>query len=288
MKLNFDKERFLTHKDRDNISEKSLRGTQPVYIFYAKENEKTGVYDVLHFDWSMSSGVREVSRESAESDIQRYNPEWVIKHELSATVMNETTHLITGYYDLLRNEWCQLNSRKIDGVTAENIFEEMVACKIESYKIFFDDKDLFLKNIEIGCEEPYLTFLDRKDLAERMDMLEYINLVINWFETEKEAVTANTNKENSMIVAPLQLTLNYLKEKNVPEKDGEGRSNFWNLMGLLRVRDVFQNGIYDKKEKKCYDESQYNLINRDDLKTRESDFIEMPLFSQRFLNIYKK
>ncbi len=288
MKFNFDKERFLEYKDRDDISEKSLRGTQPVYIFYAKENEETGVYDVLHFDWSMSSGVREVSKESAEDDIQRYNPEWVIKHELSATVMNETTHLITGYYDLLRNEWCQLGSRKIDGVTAESIFEEMISCKVESYKIFFDDKDLFLKNIEIGCEEPYLTFLDRKDLAERMDMLEYINLVINWFETDEEAVVANTDKESNIIVAPLQLTMNYLKEKNVPEKDVEGRSNFLNLMGLLRVRDVFQSGIYDKKEKKFYDESHFNLINKDDYETRPSDFIEMPMFSKRFLNIYNK
>ena len=49
MNFQFDKEKYLTHKGREDLTSNKLTGTYPLYIFLLDEKQ-----NVLHFDWNMT------------------------------------------------------------------------------------------------------------------------------------------------------------------------------------------------------------------------------------------
>lgn len=51
MQLYFDENKYFKHKGNPDLSEKSIKGCFPIYLFLVKENEDTGFFDVLYFDW---------------------------------------------------------------------------------------------------------------------------------------------------------------------------------------------------------------------------------------------
>lgn len=285
--FDFDKNRFLSHKGYDNLTADNLKGSQPVFIFYLKENENTEQFDVLHFDWSMTSSVREQEIEDVKSEIERYNPAWVFKFELSKEQINSTTHLMTGYYDLLRDKWVELERKKVQDLTTNDVFDIMVNAKVESNKLFFNDKELYLKNLEISSNNSIMPFLGHKDLEKRLCLKEIMDIVINWYQEEKEEVESNTDKETGTVMIPLSRLIDHFNKKGVPQFDNAGKVNIHNLFGVMRAHDMFQFGIYDTVNKKCYDEASFHLV-KEELSTRKKDFIEVSLLNERFLNVFGK
>lgn len=288
MKFEFNKDRFLAHKGYDNLTAEKLNGTHPVYIFYAKENMETGVYDVLHFDWSMSSNVSIRTLKDVESDIARYNPEWVFKNELSKETISETTHLITGYYNLLNDEWHEIETKAVEALKNEDVFDSMVKAKVECSEIFFNDKELFLKNLEVASNKDFGLFIFHKDLEDNLNLKEIFSLIVDWFENEKAEVEKNTDKETGAVLVPIGRIMQHFEDKKVPDKDKDSKSNIRNLFGVMRAYDVFQTGFYDNLLKKGYDESHMKNIEKEDIKKRPEDFLQVSYLSNRLVNVLTK
>lgn len=285
MQFNFEKDKFLTHNGNKNITKESLNGEYPIYIFYCKENKKTNFFDVLHFDWVMSSSVNISTEDDAKSKIERYNPEWVLKHEINKETKSNTTHLITGYYNLITDEWVEIKNNSVSELNKDNIFSIMADTKYICSNLFFNDKELYLCNLKNMADKEYLRCLDHKDLNEHLDMHEFIEIIINWYQNEKEDVKEKTTKRGSIIV-PIALIIQHLKDKGVPEKDVKGNFNAKNLLGLMRAYDFFQTGIGNIVEQEYYNENEFNLIDKEDLSKNMKNYIEISMLSNRFINIF--
>lgn len=286
MKLIFNEDKHLTHVGRDNLTTNSLKGGNPVFLFLAKENFDTNEYDILHFHWGMSGRVRPMTEEDAFDKSRRYNPEWVLKNELSKETINDTTHLITGHYDLLKNEWHQDEIKIVGESLADDMLTAMAASLVKTSNVFYDDKELYLHNLKMSAESEHLAFLYHEDLQNNLNMSFFMKMMIDWFENEKEEVQKNTENDGEVVVVPILRIVNYLEENNVPKEDKDNNLNVRNLFGLMRAHDMFQSGYYDKKKETYYPEKDMRLMKREDIESRPEDFFEVPMFNERFLHIF--
>ena len=274
----FNKEEYLVHKGRENLTKKNLNGTQPLFIFLLDKEE-----NVLYFDWGMTSSVKKQTEEKAKEDAERYNPEWVIKNELSKEKVEKVKYLMTGYYDLLREKWNMLDYEEVGECLADSILDIMIKSKIKSSKIFYDDKELYMQNLKvIGSSRN--AFLYNEDLENNIDIEEFLNLLINWYQNSKEV---KKNTEGEYVVAPLSLVSKYLESNNVPEKNKEGKSNLYFIMTLMIVYDIMEIVIYNKKEERFIEYNELHNIKESDFNEKIKDFIEVPVFNERFKHLIK-
>lgn len=274
----FNKEEYLVHKGRENLTKKNLNGTQPLFIFLLDKEE-----NVLYFDWGMTSSVKKQTEEKAKEDAERYNPEWVIKNELSKEKVEKVKYLMTGYYDLLREKWNTLDCEEVGECLADSILDIMIKSKIKSSKIFYDDKELYMQNLKvIGSSRN--AFLYNEDLENNIDIEEFLNLLINWYQNSKEV---KKNTEGEYVVAPLSLVSKYLESNNVPEKNKEGKSNLYFIMTLMIVYDIMEIVIYNKKEERFIEYNELHNIKESDFNEKIKDFIEVPVFNERFKHLIK-
>lgn len=275
----FNEKEYLVHKGREDLSIKKLNGTQPLFIFLLDKDE-----NVLHFHWGMTSLVREQTKEQAKEKVERYNPEWVIKNELSKEKVEKVKYLMTGYYDLLREKWNMIDYEEVGECLADSMFDIMVESKIKSSKIFYDDKELYMQNLKvIGSSRN--AFLYNEDLDNNIDIEEFLNLLINWYQNSKEEVKKNT--EGEYVVAPLSLVSKYLESNNVPKKNKEGKSNLYFIMTLMRVYDIMEMVLYNKKEEKFVEYNDLCNIKESDFNEQIENFLEVPVFNERFKHLIK-
>lgn len=286
MKLNFNTELYLKQRKKNNLCKDDIKGTFPVFIFYAKEDKSNNSFEVLHFDWRMSSLVRSQDKEESKKIIERYNPAWVIKNMLSEKTITETTHLITGYYDLINDEWVQLESEIVDFIDHTNISNIMIETNIKSSKIFFNSKELYLHNLSVIAKDYNLSFLLNKDLQSKLDMSILINYLITWFQDNKNEIKSASIDSNNNFIAPIELIFNYLNSHDVNKVDDKGVSNLWNLFGIMRAHDLFQFGLYQKNKNTFYNEKEIHLIDLENID--KDNFIQVPMFNERFTNIFLK
>ena len=280
MNFQFDKEKYLTHKGRENLTSEKLNGTHPLFIFLLDENQ-----NVLHFDWNMTSKVRLLTKEEATDDIQRYNPKWVVENSLSKEVIEQTKYLMTGYYDLLKDQWNMFDYEEVGEFLADSMFNIMVESKVKSSEIFYNDKELYMQNLKVQASYPH-AYLYNKDLEDNIDIEEFLNLLINWYQNCKEEVQENT--EGKHVIVPVSLVMEYLNSNNVPEKNKEkGESNAFALFRLMLAYDVLEMTVYDKKEKQFLDFNKPSVMSEEELVKRMADFIEVPVFNERFKHLIK-
>ena len=280
MNFQFDKEKYLTHKGRENLTPAKLNGTHPLFIFLLDENQ-----NVLYFDWNMTSKVRLLTKEEATADIQKYNPKWVVENNLSKDVIEQTKYLMTGYYDLIKDQWNMFDCKEVGDFLADSMFDIMVESKVKSSEIFYNDKELYMQNLKVQASYTP-AYLFNKDLEDNIDIEEFLNLLINWYQNCKEEVQENT--EGKHVIVPVSLVMEYLNSNNVPEKNKEkGESNAFALFRLMLAYDVLEMTVYDKKEKQFLDFNKPSVMSEEELVKRMADFIEVPVFNERFKHLIK-
>lgn len=281
MAIIFEKKRFLEHKGRENLSRNKLNGTHPMYIFYAKQNDDE--LEVLYFDWFISGTTRKFSDIYIKDRVRRFNIPKTLE-ELTKKVKKETTHIITGYYDLINDEWHETQSIEVSNLNVSSI----EAALLENIKIcgeiFYNSKELFLENL-IGAHANAYVFTGLNDLDRKIKMEDIINILINWLGENKGNLEGYTTEDGD-IIAPLQLIVDFLNEKNIPELDEHGRSNFWNLTSSLRGKEVFEFGILNTISKEIFKEESFYKIDRDDIENNPQNYKQIPLFSEHFLHIF--
>ena len=82
--------------------------------------------------------------------------------------------------------------------------------------------------------------------------------------------------------------MEYLNSNNVPEKNKEkGESNAFALFRLMLAYDVLEMTVYDKKEKQFLDFNKPSVMSEEELVKRMADFIEVPVFNERFKHLIK-
>lgn len=292
MELIFDKERFLIHKGHKDLTTDRLTGGQPIFTFFAKENEETKECEVLDFDWVMQSKVAPMNQEEAESKVRHYNVKWKMEHEVKEKALEETTHVITGYYNLLTEEFVQTEIKEVDSLTVEALESAMIVNYIKSNNDFYNDKELLAHNIKATkVFSPLGGFLE-VEFYERLDLVDYFNVIVDWFEANKEDIQKKHSKSEPVIL-PIKETEDYLKARGVPDKNEKGESNVFNLMKTLKVHDVADYKLYEFKEQKYYTFEEFGAklrtIDADLTKALEKsglDFREVPVLSERFYNTY--
>lgn len=286
MKFTFEKERFLTHKGRENISVNSLSGSHPIYVMYAKENKDTNSFDILHFDWVMKSRVRPLTVKEATNDIQRYNTQHVFKHELSLKIRENTTHIITGHYDLLQNKWMETSVTQVEGeLTPEFVAKEMVNNYIYCMQVFYDSKELYLQNMKYIVDNHISSFLMHKDLQDKLSIREVFDTIINWYQNLKEEVAKNTTESN-FVIAPISQFVKMFEEKGIPDKDHKGVGNLWNLFGCLRAHDIVEYAVMELDTEKIYGPNDYGKIDIEKIEKEPEKFFQIIILNERFINIF--
>ena len=292
MELIFDKKRFLIHKGHNDLTTKKLTGGQPIFTFFAKENETRQEYEILDFDWVMQSKVAPMNQELAEDKVRLYNVKWKMDHEVKEKALKETTHIITGYYNLFTEDFIQTEVKEVDSLTIEALESAMIINYIKSNNDFYNDKELLLHNIKASKElSPLGGFLE-VNFHERLDIVDYFNVVLDWFEKNKEEIKVKY-EDNKPVVLPIKETKEYLIRKGIPELNEKGESNIFNLMRTLKIHDVADYALFEFNERKYY---TYEDFTRK-LKTFDADltqalkksglnFGEVPILSERFYNTY--
>ena len=280
MKFEFDKKKFLIKKDGTILDKSDINGCFPIFIFYLKENIFSNSYDVLHFDRNISSEVRPLSKESAVSSIQTYNVDYEIEHSIGIESFNKVTNIITGYYDILKNEWFEIENISND-ITRKSVFDAMVEAKMIGSKYSYENKDLYLHNLKLKAEKEHFKFLHHKDLEDNLNMSDLTSFLIDIFEVNKKNYI---NNKSLKFAAPLLSVKNYLKDHNIPEKDSSGELNLMNLFRLMAAYDVFELGLYQKSKNTIFKQDEMDKIDREDLENGVGDFFEIALFNERFIH----
>ncbi|MBM25307.1 MAG: hypothetical protein CL760_06390 [Chloroflexi bacterium] len=292
MELIFDKKRFLIHKGHKDLTTDRLTGGQPIFTFFAKENETTKECEILDFDWVMQSKVAPMNQEEAEEKVKHYNVKWKLEHDVSEKALEETTHIITGYYNLLTEEFVQTEIKELESLTVEALESAMVVNYIKSNNDFYNDKELLAHNIKATKVFSSLGGFLEVEFYERLDLVDYFNVILDWFEKNKTEIQKKYNQSEPVII-PIKETEDYMKARGIQDRNEKGESNVFNLMKTLKIHDVADYKIYEFKEQKYYTFEEFGAklrtIDADLTKALEKsglDFREVPVLSERFYNTY--
>tara|TARA_B100000700_G_C15061622_1_gene866300 strand:+ start:7101 stop:7964 length:864 start_codon:yes stop_codon:yes gene_type:complete len=281
IKFKFDESKFLKHKGHNDLTSKSITGSFPVYIFLLEKKEDSDFVNVLHFNWSMSSRVRPLNNSEAIDKVNGYNPNYVIKNELSEKIINNTTHILTGYYDLLNKEWHQINLEPVDTLTEKQMYDILLDTYIKSFNDFYNNEELYHHNIKTLSDDTYLAFLQNNELKEKANLYDIFILLFNekWSGINVDKMNNTDLQKNTNKI--LDLLIQYLKNNNIED------SNFQSLYQNLRGHDILEYGIYDKKNKKIYLMEEISLIEKELFKERKEDFLQVPILGERIINALK-
>lgn len=281
MNFIFDKNLFLTHNGYKNLDKSSLKGSHPIFVFLAKENKETNQLNVNYFDWYMTSSVRKQSMNDAFTIVERYNPEWVMRNELSEKVKTTTTHIITGYYDLINDKWIETKITKIEKLTPENIFIEMKNNLFKSINEMYSSKELFLENLKIAKSNEYFS----SKINHLFNLDNAVDLIINWYENDVEGVKENFKKDG-FVLAPYKFFYEEMKKNNIPEIDSlSGESSLNVLFNTLMVVDILEYGFYNKKEEKFFGKNDKKIgLNENNV----DDYVIVYYFREKFENLFKR
>ncbi|PSV00646.1 hypothetical protein [Photobacterium kishitanii] len=286
MHFYFNKQTFLEHKDGELLGISDLKGEHPIYIFYVKKTENNDECEVLHFDWIMSSRVRPMNACEAKDRISRYNPNWVFANELNKETKDKTTHIVCGYFDLIRDTWVEKVVTPILKLKPEDIVASMEMNVVLCTQEFYNDKELYLQNLSVVENLPsYFAFISHEDLSDHLNIKEVFDLIINWYKQEKEEVLSNTTSKGNILV-PIRRIADHLKTANVPVVDSEGHSNAQNLIGCLRAHDLIEYCLVDIEKKEMIALDDCHTIDREDIKNNPENFKCASMLNHRFLNIF--
>lgn len=283
IEISFDTDEYLSCKGRDPLTVDRLSGEQLVYILYVKQGAVSEGVEVLHFDWVMRSSVKEKCSVSASDRAEKYNPQWVMKNELSSSVITETTHLVAGYYDLIEGRWVPKVTRKVDQLDPECISEVLTKNFELCAEDFYSSKSLFLQNIKCAIDSPVSTHLLGMSMEGKLNLKLIVEQIFDWCEAEgASALLSHCGYE----IFPSRIIVELLAKKKIPGKDSIGLCNYWRAIETLSAHDICQIGIFDCRQSRVYFGDTLNEVDVAHLHECPQHFNRVGLFSNRFAHVF--